>query len=128
MRFLGSLFSARSQQDERDPNDYARWMGWKWDREKHTLEGRYRNPYCAPKGRLTLHADGTFDLYIVKPPTALLSSAYPGHSCFPATHEKGVYRVHFHPPATGLTIEGAIQTVERELVKAWELERKGGKK
>ena len=71
MRFFGSLLRARSQQEEPDPNEYATWMGWKWDREKRTLEGRFRSPYAAPKGRLERHADGTFDLYIVKPPAAL---------------------------------------------------------
>ncbi|MDQ3831626.1 MAG: hypothetical protein M3361_20480 [Candidatus Tectomicrobia bacterium] len=128
MRFLGSLFSGRKGQAAQDPSEYATWMGWKWDREQRTLEGRFRSPYCAPKGRLERHADGTFDLYIVKPPAALLSSAYAGYQCFPWDAGKGAHRVHFHPPATGLTIDGAIQTVERELVKAWEVERKGGKK
>jgi hypothetical protein len=127
MRFFGSLLRARSQQKEQDHHEYATGMGWHWDKEQKTLEGRFRTPYCAPKGWLELHADRTFDLYIVRPPQALLREGYAGHLCFPWFTAKNAHHIHFEYGAKGLTIDGAIQTVERELVKAWEQERNGGK-
>jgi hypothetical protein len=117
----------RSAGNDRPPltEYYAFENQWRWDRQKTTLTGRFRSFYCAPRGRLERHPDGTFDLYIIKPPQALLRKNFPSHLCFPATPEKGIYQVHFHPPTTGLTIDGAIMEVERNLVWAWEQENKG---
>jgi hypothetical protein len=116
--------------DERPPTDefYAFENKWRWDRQKTTLTGRFRSFYASPKGSLTRHPDGTYTLYILNPPEALLSTDFVSSTCFPPAPEKGkgIYRVHFHPPATGLTIDSGIMEVERNLVWAWEQANKGG--
>jgi hypothetical protein len=118
--------------EERPPKDeyYAFENKWRWDRQKRTLTGRFRSFYCAPKGRLERHPDGSFTLYIIKPPDALVHPNFRSSTCFPAEPGQGkdVYRVHFHPPTTGLTIDGGIMEVERNLIWAWEQDQKGGNK
>ncbi len=113
--------------EERPPKDeyYAFENKWRWDRQKTTMSGRYRSFYCAPNGWLERHPDGSFTLYISKPPEALLHTDFASSTCFPPAPEKGkdTYRVHFHPPATGLTIDTGIMEVVRNLVWAHQQRR-----
>jgi hypothetical protein len=124
MRFLESIATALNRSSRPLPDaEYAEMMGWRWDRDQTTLEGRFRTPYSAPRGRLTRHPDGSFTLYIINPPDALVHKDFHSCKCFTPTSEKGEYSVHFEPPKSAVTIDGAIQTVERNLVQACQLRR-----
>ena len=90
---------------------------WRWDRAATTAEGRFRTQYCAPRGRINKHHDGSFDLYIYDPPQELWS--HPRRTCFIATQQKGEYRVNFAVPKSSLTFDSCIMEVERTLVQAF---------
>jgi hypothetical protein len=94
---------------------------WRWNSEKTVLEGRFRTPYCAPKGKFSRHRDGTFTAYIIDPPEKLWR--HPQKSCFYPTSEKDVYRVHFITSPQNHTIDACIQKVERVLVESFERRR-----
>jgi hypothetical protein len=94
---------------------------WRWDRAETTLSGRFRTPYCAPKGKITRHHDGTFTVFIYDPPEQLWTHPYK-KDCFrltPGTTNE--YRVNFLGSVQARTIDGAIMEVERTLVEAFEL-------
>ena len=98
------------------------WQGnrWHWNADNTTLEGRFRTPYCAPKGRLEKHPDGTFTFYIYDPPEKLWTHPKKKY-CFRLTQrKKGEYQINFTAPKTSLTIDGCIIEVERTLVEAFE--------
>jgi len=117
MRFLGSIANSYKRFAVQE-TEYYQWMHWRWDHSKTTLEGRFRTPYCAPKGKLERHPDGTFTMYIYDPPQALLHTECKYHRCFNATgRTKGEYRVHYDGWASAFTIDGHIQNVERALVE-----------
>jgi hypothetical protein len=121
MRFLGSMANAlqRFAPFGLKETEYYQWMRWRWDRSETTLEGRFRTPYCAPRGKLERHPDGTFTMYIYDPPQTLFHKECKYHLCFIATGKtKGEYRVHFDGDNSSFTIDGHIQNVERALVEA----------
>jgi hypothetical protein len=94
---------------------------WHWNSGKTTLEGRFRTPYCAPKGKFTRHHDGTFTAYIIDPPEEL--RRHEKHSCFYPEPSQGVYRVHFYTAPQEHTLDACIQKVERVLVESFETRR-----
>jgi hypothetical protein len=94
---------------------------WCWNSGKTVLEGRFRTPYCAPKGKFARHHDGTFTAYIIDPPEKLWS--HRESRCFYAEPDKDVYRVHFITSPQNHTIDACIQRVERILVESFETRR-----
>jgi hypothetical protein len=121
MRFLGSLVNACKHLTGQglEETEYYQWMRWRWDHSQTTLEGRFRTPYCAPKGKLERHPDGTFTMYIYNPPQALFAEECQYRRCFnPTGRTKGEYSVHYDGAPGTFTIDGHIQNVERALVEA----------
>jgi hypothetical protein len=96
---------------------------WHWNLLKTTLEGRFRTPYCAPKGRLVKNKDGTFDFFIYDPPEKLWTHPLKKYCFTPTPGKEGEYLIHFRPPKKNLTIDGCIMEVERTLVEAFEPRR-----
>jgi hypothetical protein len=126
MRFLGSIPNALRRFAPFAPKEteYYQWMRWRWDHAETLLEGRFRTPYCAPKGKLERHPDGTFTMYIYDPPKELLRTECKYHRCFiPTSRTKGEYRVHYDGDNSSFTIDGHIQNVERALVESFQPRR-----
>ena len=126
MRFLGSIPNASERFGTHGlhETEYYQCMRWKWDVSETTLEGRFRTPYCAPKGRLERHPDGTFTMYIYDPPDALFHEESKYRLCFNATGKKtGEYRVHYDGNKNDFTIDGHIQWVERAMVETLQQRR-----
>jgi hypothetical protein len=90
---------------------------FRWDGAATTAEGRFRTSYCAPRGRISKHHDGSFDLYIYDPPQELWS--HPRHMCFMPTRQKGEYRVNFVGLKSAQTYDGCVMEVERILAQAF---------
>ena len=126
MRFLGSITNAlqRFGSHGLQETEYYQWMRWRWNSSQTVLEGRFRTPYCAPKGKLERHPDGTFTMYIYNPPQALFAETCQYRRCFnPTGRTKSEYSVHYDGDPGSFTIDGHIQNVERALVEAFQPRR-----